>query len=236
MKSLVCTLILAILTGVASAQNGTVQAQNGTAQPDTTHRMMYPDSRTIFLGEKGDTIKGADFMNTLMGGGYTMVPTVENGRIATLKLKANGVTLTEGHIPPDFTVADLHGKSYHLKDLTGKVVVLNFWFTHCAGCIAEMPELNQLFQKYENDTNVVFLAITFDDLPKVQDFLKTHTFNYPIAFDHGDVIKQYGLSTYPFSMVIDRGNKIVFSNNATLQGDVVATLSKYIDQSKKAQD
>lgn len=181
---------------------------------------------------KGDTLQSADFMTTLMGGGFTMVPTIENGRIKNLTLKAKGVTLSEGRIPPDFTVSDLNGKTYRLTALKGKVVVLNFWFTHCAGCIAEMPELNKLYQKYQNDTNVVFLAITFDDLPKVQDFLKTHTFSYSLVADQGEVIKHYGISTFPFSMVVDRESKIVFSNNAVLQGKVVETLSKYIDQSK----
>jgi peroxiredoxin len=233
MKSKLCTLILVILTGVGNAQNGAVNAQNGVAnaQTDTTHGMLYPDSQTVFLNETGDTIKRDDFMNTLMAGGYTMVPTIGDGRIKMLKLRANGVTLTEGNTPPDFSVSDLNGKVYHLKDLKGKVVVLNFWFTHCVGCIAEMPELNQLHQKYLTDSSVVFLAITFDDLSKVQDFLKTHAFSYPIAYDQGDVIKQYGLSTYPFSMVVDKENKIVFSNNALLQGKVVDTLSKYIDAS-----
>jgi peroxiredoxin len=219
MKSILCFLIAALVAFAAKAQS------------DTTHKMLYPDSQTVFLNEKGDTLQSADFMSTLMGGGFTMVPTIENGRIKNLTLKANGVNLSEGRIPPDFTVSDLNGKAYHLSALKGKVVVLNFWFTHCAGCIAEMPELNELYQKYQGDTNLVFLAITFDDLPKVRDFLRTHTFSYSIVADQGEVVKHYGISTFPFSMVVDKGNRIVFSNNAVLQGKVVETLSKYIDQS-----
>ncbi len=45
---------------------------------------------------------------------------------------------------PDFSVTDMSGKKYTLAGLRGKVIVLNFWFTTCAPCIAEMPGLNAI--------------------------------------------------------------------------------------------
>ena len=45
-----------------------------------------------------------------------------------------------------------------------KVVVINLWFTSCAPCIEEMPELNKLVKEYENNDAVLFLALALDEI------------------------------------------------------------------------
>jgi thiol-disulfide isomerase/thioredoxin len=51
------------------------------------------------------------------------------------------------------------GKQYSLESLKSKIVVLNFWFTQCGGCITEMPELNELKKAYSGkDVKAPFCA------------------------------------------------------------------------------
>jgi thiol-disulfide isomerase/thioredoxin len=59
----------------------------------------------------------------------------------------------------DFTLADLHGKGWHLHDLQGKVVLVNFWATWCPPCLKEMPDLDALYNKFK-DQGFVVLAIS----------------------------------------------------------------------------
>jgi hypothetical protein len=63
---------------------------------------------------------------------------------AVAKLEANDVKRQQA----DFTLADLKGKSWTLKDLRGKVVLLNFWATWCPPCRKEMPDLETLCLKF----------------------------------------------------------------------------------------
>ncbi|QIP13851.1 TlpA family protein disulfide reductase [Spirosoma aureum] len=79
---------------------------------------------------------------------------------------------------PDFRLTDLHGNRLSLRALRGKLVVLNFWFTSCAPCIQEKPELNKLKRAY-HPNDVVFLALTFNNGDQVRTFLKTHLRLYP---------------------------------------------------------
>ncbi|WP_452230898.1 peroxiredoxin family protein [Lacinutrix sp. MEBiC02404] len=108
----------------------------------------------------------------------------------------------------DFIAKDIHGKSYKLSELKGKVVVLNFWFTKCGPCIAEMPELNKLASNFKEE-DVVFLALTFNKKGVVNDFLESNPFAYTILANANDVITMYGVNSYPTSIVINKKGEIV---------------------------
>ena len=113
----------------------------------------------------------------------------------------------------DFSVRDLDGNKYKLKDLTGKVVVLNFWFINCAPCRKEIPDLNKVVAKYKNDTDVVFLGIALDDARSLEDFLKDTPFNYNIVSDGRYEASMYGVKSYPTHVILDRKSNIIFHTN-----------------------
>src|SRR6266849_2236086 len=72
-----------------------------------------------------------------------------------------GEPTVAGRTAQDFPT-EIGGKSGHLRDLRGKVVVLNFWATYCAPCVEEMPSLNRL-QKYIQSRNAVVLGASVDE-------------------------------------------------------------------------
>ncbi len=131
-----------------------------------------------------------------------------------------------GKHAPDFTLKDLNGKKWRLSSLRGKVVVLNFWFTSCAPCIQEMPTLNDLVEKYEPE-GVVFLALTFNDVKDVKDFLKEHKFEYTLLPESMEVNEKYKVSEFPVSFVIDRNG--VFAASVAPDPDIKSTLTKSIE-------
>ncbi len=113
---------------------------------------------------------------------------------------------TPGQKAADFIAYDIDGKKIDLKSLKGKVVVLNFWFTSCPPCVAEMPELNKLVDKYKD---VTFIGITFDKKEKVKKFLKSHDFKYQLVSDNEGVINDYKVIGFPTHFLIDKDGKIV---------------------------
>ena len=115
---------------------------------------------------------------------------------------------------PDFKLTDLKGKQWSLKELRGKIVVLNFWFTSCIPCIKEMPELNKLAEAY-NSREVIFLGLTFNSKEQVQLFLKKYKFDYTLLTGSHDVDDKYHITSWPTSIVIDKKGdikKIVLSD------------------------
>jgi peroxiredoxin len=109
----------------------------------------------------------------------------------------------------DFTLQDLKGKSWTLKDLRGKVVLVNFWATWCPPCRKEMPDLDALYKEFR-DKGLVILAISDEETAKVAPFIAEHKYSYPILLDPGDKVnKMMAIEGIPKSFVYDREGKLV---------------------------
>lgn len=81
---------------------------------------------------------------------------------------------------PSLNVTTLDGNRFDLADHRGKWVVVNFWATWCAPCIAEMPELSHFGDSRED---VVVIGLAYEDTEKqeIVDFLKKRPVTYVIA-------------------------------------------------------
>ncbi len=109
----------------------------------------------------------------------------------------------------DFTLADLHGKLWHLSDLQGKVVLVNFWATWCPPCRKEMPDLQALYDKYK-DQGFVVLSISDEGKEKVAPFIKERNISYPVLLDPGRKVNElYQVDGIPKSFVYNRDGKLV---------------------------
>ena len=109
----------------------------------------------------------------------------------------------------DFTLTDLQGNRWHLKDLQGKVVVVNFWATWCPPCRKEMPDLQTLYDRFKAE-GLVILAISDEDLGKVKPFVTARNVGYPILLDPGRKVNElFHIESIPKTLVYDRTGKLV---------------------------
>lgn len=109
----------------------------------------------------------------------------------------------------DFTLADLEGRPWALKQLSGKVVLVNFWATWCPPCRKEMPDLEALYTRFK-DRGLVILAISDEDTGKVKPFIAERGITYPILLDPGRrVNKLFRIEGIPKTFIYDRTGKLV---------------------------
>ena len=109
----------------------------------------------------------------------------------------------------DFTLAELNGKSWTLKELRGKVVLVNFWATWCPPCRKEMPDLETLYREFK-DQNFVILAISDEDAGKVKPFVAKQKVTYPILLDPGRKVHElFEVVGIPKTFIYDRDGKLV---------------------------
>jgi len=109
----------------------------------------------------------------------------------------------------DFTLLDLQGKSWHLRELKGKVVLVNFWATWCPPCRKEMPDLQALYDKYK-DQGFLVLSISDEEAAKVSPFIAERKITYPVLLDPGRKVNDdFTVEGIPKSFVYDREGKLV---------------------------
>ena len=107
---------------------------------------------------------------------------------------------------PEGDLNMLDGSVKSFKDFEGKMLVLNFWYIACSPCILEMPYLNQLVQKYQNE-DIEFLALSFDSIPDIKNFLSRNEFNYI----HGSIDRNFMYQFTPVSpghFIVDKNGII----------------------------
>ena len=111
-----------------------------------------------------------------------------------------------GAAPPKFSLLDLKGEKITLPDdFSGKVVVVRFWIDSCKSCEKEMPEIDQLYNKYK-DKGLVVLAINVGQSKNAAETFATRLhISYPVLLDtNSATTERYGVKAVPFTFVIDK--------------------------------
>ena len=109
----------------------------------------------------------------------------------------------------DFTLNDTEGEEWHMQELHGKVVLVNFWATWCAPCRKEMADLQALFDKY-SPRGLIVLSISDEAEAKVQPFAQEQGISYPVLLDPGGKVHAlYHVEGIPRSFLYDRDGNLV---------------------------
>jgi len=141
-------------------------------------------------------------------GGLAMVGALAVLYVFAMPSYRQGEPSVAGRRAPDFTV-ETGGRQFHLSDLRGKVVVLDFWASWCPPCVEEAASLNALQQRISTQGGTV-IGISWDDDPSAyQKFLGEHQVNFPTYRDDGRKIgTNYGTVMIPEAYLISRDGRI----------------------------
>jgi thiol-disulfide isomerase/thioredoxin len=119
-----------------------------------------------------------------------------------------------GEAAPEITAGDwINLKNpASLKDLRGKVVVVEFWATWCGPCIDAIPHLTELSQKY-GGKDFQLLSLVAEGHQTMDRFLSKRTVKYPIGLESTS-LDDYGITGIPHAFVIDRDGKVLWHGHS----------------------
>lgn len=125
--------------------------------------------------------------------------------------------LKPGNKAPAFSGTDKTGKKYSNDDLLGKVIYIDIWATWCGPCLAELPFLESLQEKFKNDKNIVFVSISIDQnkdawSKMIVDKNMKGLQLYSAGAWNSEIIANYKVSGIPRFLIIDKEGNLVEGN------------------------
>ncbi len=105
-------------------------------------------------------------------------------------MRARNPMISVGDSVSDFDLVYYEGYEYNdapqmkLSDFQGKIVLVNIWASWCKPCEQEAPDLEEAWQSYKDENDVVFIGVDYVDTPKgANEYLKKFNISFPNAPD-----------------------------------------------------
>jgi len=122
--------------------------------------------------------------------------------------------LQEGYQFQDFEGKEVAtGKRISTKNLRGKYVYIDFWWTGCKGCVEDMPKINDLYRKMDK-TKFAMIGIADEDAKRLMKAIEKYNIKWPqlSSGENGDLIKKYNVGGFPTSALLDKSGRIIAMN------------------------
>ena len=212
-----------IITGLVSDYNINISAISGRKLSGLAVEI-YKDNKLV---KSVLTDENGDVSFSISDDNYTIdLPNLDEGYYLDKELKLTAGTYDYDFVIPskviekdapndklytlqdvmyDFTVTTSDGEEYTLSEEleTHDAVLINFWYTTCAWCLEEFPELEQAYQNYSDDISIIALSQR-DMNPVIDDFKYEMGLSFPMAYDSEGITQLFGIQNFPTSIMIDR--------------------------------
>jgi thiol-disulfide isomerase/thioredoxin len=159
-------------------------------------------------------------VSTLYFTGYhtDVIGFIQRAALSTGLFKAQTEFETTKQASYDFILTDINGNQVAFDSFREKTVFINFWATWCPPCIAEMPDINDLYLK--TNKNVSFVMISVDeDREKAKKFMERKGYDFPIYFLASGLPSVYETHSIPTTYVIAPNGTIAAKRHGMAQYD-----------------
>jgi len=110
---------------------------------------------------------------------------------------------------PAINLRDMEGKSINADQFKNSVVVFDFWATWCGPCIAEIPFLNRLQEKYKDrGVKVVGVTLASGDAGEVKPFVSRFKMAYSVVMGNDDQAYDLNIMGFPTTYIVNREGKV----------------------------
>ncbi|MBR6549841.1 MAG: TlpA family protein disulfide reductase [Paludibacteraceae bacterium] len=142
---------------------------------------------------------------------------------------AKKATLNVGDKFPAFSAMDIDGKRWNQEDVKGKVMVLNLWYSGCAPCRAEMPELSTWKSEMPD---VMYFSATYESAEVARPIIEKQGFNWTHLVENTQFKEFIGSNGYPMIIIVDKAGVVSMIEHGTSPTQR-AELKKKIEELRK---
>ena len=105
------------------------------------------------------------------------------------------------------------GRNIALNSLKGKYVYIDFWGTWCRGCVAELPEIKKIYNKFDR-SQVEFIGVAYDTPLNLKKAINKSNIRWPqiLSDSVNKLIEKYKITGFPTSILLDKKGRIIQMN------------------------
>ncbi len=129
-------------------------------------------------------------------------------------------------------IYDMENNQVSFASLNEKPVFLNFWATWCPPCVAELPGIADLYEKYHNDVN--FIIVSNESRAKVRAFARKKNLVQLPFFQNTNVPSDFSSQSIPTTFIINKDGVVVVSKKGAARwnsGSIEEVLQELISAS-----
>ena len=148
----------------------------------------------------------------------------------------NQPELVRARMAPPFVVTTTEGQRVSMDDLTGKVVLLDFWATWCAPCREALPHMRDIAKKFQGQPLVVLSVSLDEDEQKWKDFILKNEMSWLQCRDGGftgPLSKMFGVRAIPHTFTIDADG--VLQDERIGDASIEGKLKKFVARARELQ-
>jgi len=141
---------------------------------------------------------------------YTYPPFLKEYKHVISEASDSPVYSLKNKVAPSFHLETFDGKTLADTAIHGKLILLDFWEVWCGPCMASMPKVQQLYERYKSEGLEVY-GITNDlkQLAVARTLVKKQKITFPMLIGSEKLKQDYKLNgTVPLYILIDKKGKI----------------------------
>jgi thiol-disulfide isomerase/thioredoxin len=138
------------------------------------------------------------------------------------KLQAKFIVDHDNVKAPEFTAIDILGNTIRLQDLRDRYIIINFLSSSCSPCIAELPAIRQIREKYPEDQLTMISVLFEENLDDLLTFIKKHKMSWINIYNDEEFASSYGgIQAIPRLFLIDKKGMIIYNRFSGKETDYV---------------
>ena len=139
-----------------------------------------------------------------------------------------------GDMIPNLELKDTSGNTHRLQELKGKYILLDFWSSGCAPCIASFPELKTLSEQMKEKIAVVSVSEDGEEMWRKTSAKHSITWNNWNDLKHNNgIFAHFGIRTIPHYFLISPEGKIIATDIGYSKGSLFKFVKKTIAEHNK---
>jgi thiol-disulfide isomerase/thioredoxin len=117
----------------------------------------------------------------------------------------------------------MKGDIVSIVDATNKdgITIISLWATWCVPCLKELDAINDVYEEWQEETNVQLLAVSVDDsrtVKRVKSMVNGKSWDYTVLLDtNNDLKRALNASSIPLTILV-KNNKIIYEHSGYSPG------------------